>query len=252
MKFRSASLIVAVLASLAAVGTGAGDGVTPHAASDDAPTFEPTGKYDTRDVEGWRVLMNKRFARDEPARCDEVLTLLRFQLYQVRRAVPAPAVEKLRQVAIWVERDEPHHPCMAYHPDPGWLREHGMNPDKARCVEVADADNFLAWTKDQPWMVLHELAHAYHHQFLPDGYDNRDLRAAWKRATLDEKRYDAVQHINGRTERAYAANNPMEFFAEASEALFGTNDFFPFVRAELARHDPETAALVRRLWGVGE
>lgn len=42
----------------------------------------------------------------------------------------------------------------------------------------------------------------------------------------------------------------MEFFAEASAALFGTNDFFPFVRAELASHDPD--ALVRRLWGAGE
>ena len=25
----------------------------------------------------------------------------------------------------------------------------------------------------------------------------------------------------------------MEYFAEASEAFFGTNDFYPFVRAEL-------------------
>ena len=30
----------------------------------------------------------------------------------------------------------------------------------------------------------------------------------------------------------------MEYFAEASEAYFGTNDFFPFVRIELRRHDP--------------
>ncbi len=222
----------------------------PAAEAVTEPKFEPTDAYDTREVEGWRVRINKAFVRDEPKRSDEVLTLLRFQLYQIIRVVPAEAVAKLRKVTIWVERDEPHHPCMAYHPDAGWLREHDMNPDKAGCVEVANAVRFLEWTKDQPWMVLHELAHAYHHQFLPDGYDNRELRTAWRRATADEKRYDAVQHINGTTVRAYAANNPMEFFAEASEALFGTNDFFPFVRAELASHDPETYALVRRLWGV--
>jgi hypothetical protein len=212
--------------------------------------FEPTDAYDARDVGGWRVMVNKRFAADEPAQCEELLTLLRVQLYQVARVVPAAAVGKLKKVTIWVERDEPHHECMAYHPDAGWLRDNGMNPDKARCVEIADAANFLAWAKDQPWMVLHELAHAYHHQFLPDGFDNRDLRTAWHRATGEQKRYDAVLHINGRTVRAYAANNPMEFFAEASEALFGTNDFFPFVRAELASHDPETHDVVRRLWGV--
>ena len=222
----------------------------PAEAPPPPPPFEPTDAYEARHVEGWRILVNKRFAKEEPGRCDEVMTLLRFQLYQVPRVVPAAAVEKLKKVTIWVEADEPHHPCMVYHPDPGWLREHGMNPDKARCVEISNAERFLEWTKSQPWMVLHELAHAYHHQFLPGGYDNLELRDAWRRATVDERRYDAVLHFSGRTERAYAVNNPMEFFAEASEALFGTNDFYPFVRAELAAHDPETHALVRRLWGL--
>ena len=37
---------------------------------------------------------------------------------------------------------------------------------------------------------------------------------------------------------------------EGTEALFGTNDFYPFVRSELKTHDPETHALLRKLWGV--
>ncbi len=40
----------------------------------------------------------------------------------------------------------------------------------------------------------------------------------------------------------------MEHFAEASEAFFGTNDFYPFVRAELRRHDPGMYALLEKLW----
>ena len=98
-------------------------------------------------------------------------------------------------------------------------------------------------------MVLHEMAHAYHHQFLPDGFDNADVKAAYlraKRAGL----YDKVQRINGRDEKAYAMQDPMEFFAENSEALFGTNDFYPFVRSELNRHDPETGEMLRAAWGV--
>ena len=43
--------------------------------------------------------------------------------------------------------------------------------------------------------------------------------------------------------------DPMEYFAELSEAYFGTNDFFPFVRAELKNHDPEACKLLRKLWG---
>ncbi len=42
----------------------------------------------------------------------------------------------------------------------------------------------------------------------------------------------------------------MEYFAEATEAFFGTNDFYPFVRAELSRHDPEMADLLVKLWGT--
>ncbi|MEE8389889.1 MAG: hypothetical protein V3S14_03710, partial [Anaerolineae bacterium] len=45
----------------------------------------------------------------------------------------------------------------------------------------------------------------------------------------------------------YALKNDKEYFAESSEAYFGTNDFFPFVRAELRRHDPEMCALLKKV-----
>jgi len=211
--------------------------------------FDPTERYQVRQMEGWQVLVNRRFVRDHESLCDEVLTLLRCQLYQIGRHVPEPALGKLRKIRIWVEEAEPHHPCMAYHPDPGWLRAHDMNPDKAGCVEVANARNFLAWTRQQPWMVLHELAHGYHHQFL-GGYENPEIRGLYQRM-LEKKRYESVLHISGRTQRAYAARNPMEYFAESTEAFFGTNDFYPFVSAELKQHDPEMFSLLQKVWGTG-
>jgi hypothetical protein len=175
---------------------------------------------------------------------------LKQQLYQIVRMVPKPAVDKLRQIAVWVELDEPHHPCMCYHPHPGWLREHDMNADKGRSIEVANARNFLTWTRQQPWMVFHELAHGYHHQFVERGYENAELAAALISAK-EEKLYDDVLHINGRRQRHYALTNPMEYFAEQSEAYFGTNDFFPFVRSELEHHDPRMFALLKQLWEAG-
>jgi hypothetical protein len=222
----------------------------PRTAASDGATlpYDPTDRYEVRDVEGWRVLVNKSFVADEPELCERTLRLLRFQLYQIPRVVPPAAVEKLREIRIWVELAEPHHPCMAYHPDPKWLRQHDMNPDKAGCVEIAGARNFLDWTCEQPWMVLHELAHGYHHQFL-GGYNNPEIAAAFRKAT-GEKRYQSVLHWDGKSVRAYAANNPMEYFAEATEAFFGTNDFYPFVRAELQQHDPGFHQVVAKLWGV--
>ncbi len=40
-----------------------------------------------------------------------------------------------------------------------------------------------------------------------------------------------------------------EYFAEATEAYFGVNDFFPFVRAELKAYDPVGFALMEAVWG---
>lgn len=244
---------VASVLGVMVVWFGAGSPAVPPSASPPskkatAPAFDPTDHYHTRQIEGWQVLVNRRFVEQNSALCDETLALLRCQLYQIGRHVPEPALGKLRTIRIWVEEAEPHHPCMAYHPDPGWLRAHDMNPDKARCVEVANARNFLAWTRQQPWMVLHELAHGYHHQFL-GGYENPEIRGLYRRM-LETKRYESVLHISGRTERAYATRNPMEYFAESTEAFFGTNDFYPFVSAELKQRDPEMFGFLQKAWGL--
>lgn len=215
------------------------------------PKFEPTSQYEIRDVEGWKVYLNTRLEKSEPEVCAKTLELLKVQLYQITRMLPADAVAQMRKIPVWVELDEPHHPCMCYHPDAGWLREHDMNPEKARCIEVANARNFLTWTKQQPWMVFHELAHGYHHLVVEKGYENADLAAALEQAR-DAKLYDEVLHINGRTQRHYALTNQMEYFAEQSEAYFGTNDFYPFVRSELKRHDPRMFELLTRLWRADE
>ena len=53
----------------------------------------------------------------------------------------------------------------------------------------------------------------------------------------------------GRKVRHYGLNNQMEYFAEATEAYFGVNDFYPFVRAELKAIDPEGFSLMEAVWG---
>jgi len=220
-------------------------------APDTAPAaarFAPTSEYRVEEIEGWQVVVHRSLFQEQAELGARTLRHLRAQLYQIVHRLPQDAVGKLRQVKIWVEFQDPNHPCMCYHPDVNWLREHGMNPAKAKCVELANSETFLKWTVQQPWMVLHELAHAYHDQFLDKGYGNEAVRGAFRRSE-EANRYASVLRINGRKDRHYAATNPMEYFAEATEAFFGTNDFFPFVRAELAEHDPEMFELLQRLWG---
>lgn len=214
--------------------------------SDTALAYDPTAEYSPRTIEGWPILLNKRLQEKQPL-CDQTLRVLQHQLFQVTRVVPADALVELQKVPIWVELAHPRHPCMCYHPSADWLRSNGMNPEKAKAVEVANAENFLRWTHDQPWMVFHELAHAYHDRVL--GFEHEEIVTAFYRAQEAQK-YQSVLRISGHKARHYALTNPKEYFAECSEAYFGTNDFFPFVRSELSEYDPLAVEVLRKVWGV--
>jgi hypothetical protein len=211
-----------------------------------APSYEPTRDYDQRTIEQWTVRVSSKLLAQKDL-ADRTLALLRVRLFEVNAALPAPALDKLRDTVIWVELDDPRFPGMCFHPSRRWLEGNGFNPDKAGGVEVGNAQHFLDWSREQPSMVLHELAHAYHHKVLGGG--DSDVRAAYERGRASGK-YDAVLRASGRTERHYALNNEEEFFAELSESYFGTNDFYPFVRAELRRHDPEGYDMIRRAWRI--
>jgi hypothetical protein len=220
----------------------------PTSKAAEKPAYDPIEHYKERRIEGWKVLVHRDLLTKEHRELgDETLKLLGDHLYRITRAVPAAALARLRKVPIWVERAHPKHPCMCYHISEDWLRQNGMNPKKAGAVEVANARTFLEWTHEQPWMVLHELAHAYHHQVL--GFDHKGVKACYD-AAVEAKTYESVLHINGRKVRHYALTNEKEYFAETTEAYFGTNDYYPFVRAELKRHDPRGYELMEKVWGV--
>lgn len=223
-------------------------GMLPVCAADEAQVFDPTRNYEIRIVDGWTLRINRRYA-DEPRLLDDVLAEIHRQFANIEQAVPAPAVEKLRQIEIWVEVDDPQFPCMCYHPNERWLKAHGINPDKTKHVELANGRNFISWTKHQPWMILHELAHGYHDRFINGGYENARISQTLRRSK-DAGLYGEVEHVSGKKRDHYAATNPMEYFAESSESYFGKNDFYPFDRRELRTYDEPTLHLMERFWGV--
>jgi hypothetical protein len=224
-------------------------GAAVSLAHDDAPRkhdpFVPTSAYEERSVEGWTVHVNRRLLNEEAELGAKALRLLEVKLYDITRVVPSKALEELRKVPIWLGVDDGPAPCAEYHPSKQWLVDNGWNPDKARCVEIGNAARFLDWSKDQPAMILHELAHSYHDRVL--GFDDPDVLAAFRKAR-DAKLYDAVLHNNGRETRSYAMTDHKEYFAEGSEAFFATNDMFPFVHAELRRHDSELERVLGDVW----
>jgi hypothetical protein len=211
-------------------------------------------QYQTNSVEGWTVLVDERLLVEDNAHTKKALELLRVQLKEIVRVVPAPAVAKLREVTLWFSPEYPNaKPRAEYHPDARWLRAHGRNPAMAKGVEFTDVREFEKEMNRMPNFTLHELAHSYHDRVLTNGFDNAEIKAAFERASAS-KTYDKVERWfgNGRTntfERSYAMTSPMEYFAESTEAFFSRNDFFPFNRDELKRHDPEMQQLIARAWG---
>lgn len=210
-------------------------------------------KYEARTVEGWPVLISRELLEKEPEVVAKAMTLLQQQLAEIHRVVPKEAVLKLQQVRLYFTPEYRNiRPSAEYHPGVDWLKANRRDPDMAKNVEFTNARQFEEENRRMPLLALHELAHAYHDRFLPGGHQNPDIAAAFEKAKASGL-YDRVERrdANGNTrmDRAYAMTNPAEYFAETTEAYFGTNDFFPYTNAELKKHDPHMHELLGKLWG---
>ena len=220
-------------------------------ASGNAPRF-----YDPvqRDIEGWRVAIDPALLQESQAEfADEALKALANHLQRIVYIVPEKQLTQLRQVRLWLELDNRVLDNFQYHPNRQWLVDHGHDPRLVKHVHIPRARLLLdrsTWAK-HPYCVLHELAHAYHDQVL--GFDHPEIEAAFKNAG-EAGNYEAVLLFTGeRGVRHYGLTNPLEYFAESTEAYFGVNDFNPFVRAELTEHDPRMFRLLQKIWGpVGD
>jgi hypothetical protein len=219
----------------------------PAPAGDEPEPARPTSRT-VRRLEGWAVRVDDRLLRPpDDALGARALRFLGNKLADIRAVVPGDRLRKLQAVPIVLDLTHGRLGAMPYHLDAGWLRAHGYAPELAKCVHIPRAAELPTRRNisEQPWAVLHDLAHAYHDQVL--GFDEPRIRqafAAYQKSGHGEK----VLRYDGRRVRHYALTDPKEFFAEMTEAYFGANDFFPFNRAELQEAEPALHALLRDLW----
>jgi hypothetical protein len=214
-------------------------------AAEDVPSF-----YDPieREMEGWKVKVDPHLlAKENEEVARQAFAALANHLQRVKYIVPKDRCEQLQKLPIWLEF-EGNLKNMQYHPDRGWLLANKHDPRLVKHVHIPQAKELYAphmWAK-HPYVVLHELAHAFHDQVLD--FDNAEVIAAFDQAK-EKKLYEEVLLYTGKKVKHYGLTNHKEFFAEATEAYFGVNDFYPFVRAELHVHDPATFTLLEKIWG---
>ncbi|MCP4455069.1 MAG: hypothetical protein GY809_26710 [Planctomycetes bacterium] len=209
--------------------------------------FDPVVK----DIEGWTVDVDPQMLKGEHAEAGaRALTMLANHLQRIAILMPQDRLQEMRTLGIWIEHDHPDINVEPgpYHPGVVWLTERGYDPRLAKKVHVTRGASLLErhHMLKHPAVILHELAHAYHHQIL--GFDEPRIKAAYDKA-MTAGLYDKVLLYTGQKARHYAATNHMEYFAEGTEAYFYKNDFYPFVRAQLAQYDPALHDLLEAIWG---
>jgi dipeptidyl-peptidase-4 len=214
-------------------------------AADKPEFYDPVEKQ----IEGWTIAVDPLLlSKEHEATGKKAFEALANHLQRVKYIVAEDRVKQLQKLQIWIELDNPKLGNMQYHPGRGWLIANGHDPRLVNHVHIPRAKQLFdrrMWAK-HPYVVLHELAHSYHDQVL--SFDQPAIVAAYNDAK-EKGIYDKVLLFTGAKVKHYALTNHKEYFAESTEAYFGVNDFYPFVRAELKEHDPTMFALMLKLWG---
>jgi dipeptidyl-peptidase-4 len=211
----------------------------------------PDARFDpvVRKIEGWTVHVQPSLIDGEhKAVGQRALKLLKNHLTRISILLPSEHLARMQKLEIWLEHKHPELGNMQYHPDVGWLKDRGYDARLVKKVHIPQANHLFSrhTMVKQPWVILHELAHAYHDQHL--GFDDPDILKAYQ-AVKKAGIYENVLLYNGQKTKHYALTDHKEYFAESTEAYLGRNDFYPFVRAELKRHDPRMHALMKKIWG---
>ena len=229
-------------------------GAPSECASTDDASPPPAVRFDPveREIEGWTVHVEPSLLEGEESELGaRALRMLADHLNRIAILMAEERLKEVRTLEIWIESDHPVLKAMQYHPSRAWLEEHGHDSRLAKMVHIPRASALVERRQlvKHPMVVLHELAHSYHDQFI--SFDNPRIIEAYE-AAQSSGSYDEVLLFTGDRVRHYAMTNHKEYFAEATEAYFYRNDFYPFVRAELAEHDPVVHELLVEIWGPME
>jgi len=209
--------------------------------------------YTHQEIAGWDVYVSADANANASTATSQALTLLESKLTEILTFSFSTEVrDALLAVPIFVDRNVTSGAAV-YHPSANWLQQNGYPVEKAQAVEISNVRNFVDWTnQNQPMMVLHELAHALHDRLL--SFNNVQILDAYTEA-MTRNLYVNVLYNPGIgapfiASIAYASTNFIEYFAEISEAYFGENDYFPFVRSDLESYDALGFEAVEELWQV--
>ena len=125
---------------------------------------------------------NNAFTADDTTAYFE--TVPANHLQRIKYILPEAKVKALQKLPIWLDHHYEPLGSMQYHPGVTWLRVNKHDPRLVKHVHIPRAKALLnrgQWAK-HPYVILHELAHAYHDQVLENGFQNKAVLDAYKKA----------------------------------------------------------------------
>ncbi len=207
--------------------------------------------YKYKSIQGFDVYIQNKAIESEPELSNQAVDQIERNLKEILNefGLSKQVISSLRQTKIFVDLNTQNKGAV-YHPNKQWLIENGYIPEKEKSIEISNVKNFLNWSaQNQPYMLFHELAHAYHHRQF--GFDHPEVLNTYASAISSDLYGELKYHAgNGNyiQRKAYASVNHKEYFAELSEAYFGLNDFYPFNRNDLKDYDPNGFILIAKIW----
>ncbi|MFO0929618.1 MAG: hypothetical protein U0736_21740 [Gemmataceae bacterium] len=253
---------VAVLLLLGLVVADAPGQVKPKGPAKPKAGGSPAG-YRKQAIQGFTLYIHEDVFKnnDDPKWDRKPLDVLDLELSTIVKKLPPRAVTALRRLLVWIEWADESDPDLdrgvvaKYYGVYGnlalWSLGKNKHPLKANNIEVV---NMQALTREhQPGVklercvLLHEMAHAVHHQVI--GMSNAGVRSAF-RAARERGLYAEAKDVYGRTLRpTYAATNDREYFAELTCAYLDKLYYFPHTADDLKEYDPTGYKVMEQVWG---
>ena len=98
-----------------------------------------------QNIEGWTVQVDPALLSGEyQEEGAKALKMLANHLQRIAILVPEKPLRKMRKLGIRIERDHPELKNMQYHPEVGWLNEHGYDPRLVKQVHIPFAAELLS------------------------------------------------------------------------------------------------------------
>lgn len=215
---------------------------------------DPPREYETARAGEWTIKVEKQLLVDAPEVAKKAMKRLDKKLAEALKSLPDSSHARLKKLPVF----------LMYGPkSKGGGRDNGLDyfqknapkhykqldPLWSSSVVIYCAENYVQISDF--WAVkaiVHELAHAHHLEQWPE--DQPDIYQAWKNA-MRVRLYHGVKDDQGKTvDKAYAAVNQLEYFAELSCMYFVGCNYQPFDRKELKDYDPVGYAMIEKMWDL--